>query len=406
MQHLDAINPLQDAREQWMIRPVLFVDLPGIIYAIDRRVHGKKRTNFVCWLDAAEDYLTPSPLLRNILPFMSTSRTWICEDHWQLLGFAQVRQRPSQTAWDMAYLASMVHSTTSDDEIITGLLEYMLEMAVTHGILRIFAKIEEEIPEFSLFQRSGFQRYARELTYVYQPVDERNNGVHSVDTAQDVQDVPLSLEEVHDELREVDASATVKPLGQNETPLSSLRRWNRHYAWGLHQLYRAATPQRVQMAELLQSSEEYAKLYVGTQRSLFSLFGGGNENYICDVGVRLGAWLRLCRGYDSKPHRLFLVVHPEHAELAEPLIRFGIARLQAASGTVMHPIYCIVREYDTTVITALRNCGFEEIGSKVLLVRHMAQIVTRPSTVPLLEQRAAYGVKGLGTVNPRQKVTR
>ena len=393
-----------------MIRPVLFVDLPGIIYALDRRVHSKKHANFVCWLDPAEDYLTPSPLLRNILPFMSTSRTWICEDHWQLLGFAQVQQRPSHTAWDMSYLASMTQRATSDDEVITGLLEYMLEMAAANGILRIFAKIEEEIPEFALFQRSGFQRYARELTYVYQPVDTQKRGGKSVgiaDTALDVQDLPLSVEEVQEELEELhEASDAVKPLGQNETPLSSLRRWNRHYAWGLHQLYRAATPQRVQMAELLQNSEEYAKLYVGTQRSLFSLFGGGNENYICDVGVRLGAWLRLCRGYDSKPHRLFLVVHPEHAELAEPLLRFGIARLQAASGTVMQPIYCIVREYDTTVITALRKSGFEEIGSKVLLVRHMAQIVTRQSTVPLLEPRAVYGVKGLGTVNSRQKVTR
>ena len=404
-----------------MIRPVLFVDLPGIIYALDRRVHSKKHANFVCWLEPAEDYLTPSPLLRNILPFMSTSRTWICEDHWQLLGFAQVRQRPSHTAWDMSYLASMTQRATSDDEVITGLLEYMLEMAASNGILRIFAKIEEEIPEFALFQRSGFQRYARELTYVYQPADTQKQGrknVDTADTALDIQDLPLSVEEVQEELEKLqnvkmmepmEPSETldaVKPLGQQETPLSSLRRWNRHYAWGLHQLYRAATPQRVQMAELLQNSEEYAKLYVGTQRSLFSLFGGGNENYICDVGVRLGAWLRLCRGYDSKPHRLFLVVHPEHAELAEPLLRFGIARLQAASGTVMQPIYCIVREYDTTVITALRNSGFEEIGSKVLLVRHMAQIVTRQSTVPLLEPRAVYGVKGLGTVNSRQKVTR
>ena len=327
---------------------------------------------------------------------MSTSHTWICEDHWQLLGFAQVRDRPSHTAWDMSYLASMVQRTTSDDDVITALLEYMLEMAVNKSVLRIFAKIEEEIPEFALFQRSGFQRFARELTYVYRPVDKRSKGNSE-------QEMPVSLEEVQEDLKD---GAAPPPLGKIESPLSSLRRWNRHYTWGLHQLYRAATPQRVQMAELVQDSEEYARLYVGTQRSLFSLFGGGNENYICDVGVRLGAWLRLCRGYDSKPHRLFLVVHPEHAELAEPLLRFGIARLQAASGTVMHPIYCMVREYDTTVITALRDCGFEEIGSKVLLVRHMAQIAVRQSTVPLLEQRAVYGVKGLGTVNPRHKVTR
>ena len=29
-----------------MIRPVLFVDLPGIIYALNRRVSGKQQTSF------------------------------------------------------------------------------------------------------------------------------------------------------------------------------------------------------------------------------------------------------------------------------------------------------------------------------------------------------------------------
>jgi N-acetylglutamate synthase-like GNAT family acetyltransferase len=388
-----------------MIRPVLFVDLPGIIYALDRRVSGKKRANFVCWLEPVEDYLTPSPLLRNLLPFMSSTRTWICEDHWRLLGFAQVRERPSHEAWDMSYLASMVQRTAFDDDVISALLEYTLEMAATHGILRVFAKMEEDVPEFTLFQRSGFQRYARELTYVYSPADKRSSEVQARPGMQETREIAPSSVDARKEMQEVNPSGTPTPLGQSE-PLSSLRRWNRHYTWGLHQLYRAATPQRVQMAELLQNSEEYTRLYIGTQHSLFSPFSGGNENYICDVGVRVGAWLRLCRGQDSKPNRIFLVVHPEHADLAEPLLRFGMARLQAASGMTVRPIYCMVREYDSIVITALRDCGFEETGSKALLVRHMAQLAMRQSTVPLLEQRAVYGVKGLGTVNPRQKVTR
>ena len=348
-----------------MIRPVLFVDLPGIIYAIDRRARSRQHefANFVCWLEPVEDAITPSPLIRNILPITPSSRTWICEDHWRLLGFAQMRERPSRTAWDMSYLASIVQrspATSSEEDVLIALLEYMAEMAATHGILRIFAKVEDEVPELGLFQRSGFQRYARELTYVYS-------------------DGALS--------------------GPDEPLLPSLRRWNRHYAWGLHQLYRAVTPQRVQMAELLESSEEYAKLHVGTQQ----LFSNRNENYICDVGVRLGAWLRLCRGQGSTPHRLFIQVHPEHVDLAEPLLRFGMRRLQEND---IRPIYCMVREYDSSVITALRNSGFEQTLTKDLLVRHMALLATRQSTVPLLEQRAVYGLKGLGTVNSRQKTMR
>ncbi|QBD80549.1 hypothetical protein EPA93_33095 [Ktedonosporobacter rubrisoli] len=349
-----------------MIRPVLYVDLPGIIYSIDRRARHKQHelANFVCWLEPVESDLPQSFFLRNILPVNPASRTWICEDHWRLLGFAQVCERPSHNAWSISYLASMTQRTISSEEILNALLEYTLEMAAEHGILRIFAKVEDELPELGLFQRAGFQRYARELTYVYEP-----------------------------------GSTALKA----EPPLPSLRRWNRHHVWGLHQIYRSVTPQRVQMAELLDNSEEYAKLNVGPQRSLSSLFVRGNENYVCDVGVRIGAWLRLCRGHGSSPHRIFLSVHPEHADLAEPLLRFGISRLQE---TDVRRIYCLVREYDSFVITALRNSGFEQSLTKVLLVRHVALLAMRQSTVPLLEQRAVYGLKGLGTVNSRQKIMR
>lgn len=350
-----------------MIRPVLYVDLPGIIYALDRRARSRQHefANFVCWLEPVELQLPPPPILRNILPLNPAARTWICEDHWRILGFAQVRERPQRIAWDMSYLASMAQQGISGDEILTALLEYTLEMAAAHGILRIFARVEDEIDEIDLFLRAGFQRYARELTYVYEP-----------------------------------GSTTLEP----EPNLPSLRHWNRHHVWGLHQIYRAITPPRVQMAELLENSEEFAKLRVGALRPLPSLFNRGNENFVCDVGVRLGAWLRISRGHGSTPHRVALIVHPEHSDLAEPLLRFAIRRLQE---TGVQCIYCLVREYDSCVITALRNSGFKQVSTKVLLVRHVASLATRQRTVPLLNHRgAAYGLKGLGTVNSRQKIKR
>ena len=113
--------------------------------------------------------------------------------------------------------------------------------------------------------------------------------------------------------------------------------------------------------------------------------------------------MRICRGHGSAPHRISLIVHPEHTELAEPLLRFGVQRLLEVD---VRRIYCLVREYDSFVITALRNSGFEQTATKVLLVRHLALLATRQSTVPLLEQRAVYGLKGLGTVNSRQKIMR
>ena len=349
-----------------MIRPVLYVDLPGIIYSIDRRARNKQHelANFVCWLEPEEKRLPLPPILRNIFPLNPASRTWICEDHWRILGFAQVQERPLHTMWDISFLASMVQRNVSSDDVLAALLEYMLEMAAGHGILRIFAKVEDEIPEQELFQRAGFQRYARELTYLYDPAEAQI-------AAPDI-------------------------LSPN---LPSLRRWNRHHVWGLHQLYRSVTPQRVQMAEMLENSEEFAKLHVGSLRPLPSPFSR-NENYVCDMGVRLGAWLRLCRGSGSAPHQLSLIVHPEHADLAEPLLRFGISRLQEES---VRRIYCQVREYQSFVIAALRNSGFEQTSTRALLVRPIALLVMRQRTVPALEQRVVYGVKGLGTVNSRQQ---
>ncbi len=349
-----------------MIRPVLYVDLPGIIYAIDRRARSKQRefANFVCWLESVESDLPPSPILKPILPLHPAIRTWICEDHWRILGFAQIRERPRHTAWDLSYLASMVDTNLSNEEVLLALLEYTLEMAATHGILRVFAKVETEVPELDLFQRAGFQRYARELTYVYEPG-------------------PNNL--------------TPEPAPP------SLRRWERHHIWGLHQLYRAITPQRVQTAELLENSEEFAKLYAGSLQPLPTLFARGSENYVCDVGVRIGAWMRINQGHGPAPHRISLLIHPEHTELAEPLLRFGIQRLLEAD---VRRIYCLVREYDSFVITTLRNSGFEQVSTKALLVRHIASLAMKQSTVPLLEQRAVYGLKGLGTVTSRQKIMR
>src|SRR5438067_6754038 len=355
-----------------MIRPVLYVDLPGIIYSIDRRARSKQHefANFVCWLEPEEKRLPLPRFLRNIFPLNPASRTWICEDHWRILGFAQVQERPSHTMWDISYLASMVQRNLSGDEVLMALIEYMLEMAPGHGILRVFAKVEDEIPEQELFQRAGFQRYARELTYVYYP----NVGAQFI--------APSNIDTT-----------------QNPN-LPSLRRWNRHHVWGLHQLYRSVTPQRVQMAEMLENSEEFAKLHVGSLRALPFSLSQGNENYVCDVGVRLGGWLRLCRGHGSAPHQLFLIVHPEHSELAEPLLRFGIRRLQEHS---VRRIYCQVREYESFVIAALRNSGFEHTSTRAMLVRHIALLAMRQRTVPALEQRVVYGVKGLGTVNSRQQ---
>src|SRR5437588_5662661 len=211
-------------REHWMIRPVLYVDLPGIIYAIDHRARSKQHefANFVCWLEPEENRILLPPVLRNIFPLNPASRTWICEDHWHILGFGQVRERPLGMTWDLSYLASMVNSSIASDDVLAALLDYILEIATTHSILRIFAKVDDEIPEMELFQKAGFQRYARQLTYIYEA------GVGDGAGGRD-KSGPY----------EGEGAGGRDKSGPYEL---TLRRWNRHHVWGWHQLYRAVTP--------------------------------------------------------------------------------------------------------------------------------------------------------------------
>src|SRR6202043_3230847 len=120
---------------------------------------------------------------------------------------------------------------------------------------RIFAKVDDEIPEMELFQKAGFQRYARQLTYVFDPSIETQGGdLNSREQGRPQGYAPTDR----------GPEADNRPLGSIKRDPPSLRRWNRHHVWGLHQLYRATTPQRVQMAEMLEKSEELAKLYVGS----------------------------------------------------------------------------------------------------------------------------------------------
>jgi hypothetical protein len=93
------------------------------------------------------------------------------------------------------------------------------------------------------------------------------------------------------------------------------------------------------------------------------------------------------------------MVHPENTDLATPLLRFGLSLL--GEGGDARPVYCQVREYEGAVVSALRDSNFEHVATRALLVRHLTLRAMQRRLVPALEQRVAYGVKGLGTAHTR-----
>ena len=168
-----------------MIRPVLNVNLPGIVRALDQRAR-MRESEFAAFVAAPDDDEPRSglgALVTALLPITPHAQTWLAEDHWRLLGLAQARARPGGLAWDLAYLASMLPApdteghisaqppATQDDTLI-ALIQYALNAAIKAGVQRVFARVEDERPELELFAKLGFQRYARESTWALESAEQ------------------------------------------------------------------------------------------------------------------------------------------------------------------------------------------------------------------------------------------
>src|SRR5262249_9024652 len=149
--------------------------------------------------------------------FTPTAYTWICEDRWHLLGVAQTTPRPGREAWDLTYLAALTPPSgqppvADPDDVLAELAQRTLDVAITRGVQRFFARVEDDCPRIEIFGKLSFQRYARELTYAL-------------------------------ETPQAGLAVLVKPA---EAPL---RGWHPEDAWGLLRLYDAGTPHRVRIAE-------------------------------------------------------------------------------------------------------------------------------------------------------------
>lgn len=380
-----------------MIRPVPYVDLPGIVYALDRwmRARNGEYANFVIAPVYEEPRSGLAALVSAIWPFTPNALTWICDDRWHPLGVAQARARPGSQAWDLLYLAAMSNPgghapSIPQDEVLLELVEYALNAAIMRGVHRFFAVMDDDRPELELFSKMGFQRYARELTY-WLPAPAAS-GETSADGGAD-RDIPITPSTLP-------PPASARSVASRQGPVADvpLRGWHRHDAWGLLRLYDACTPRRVQIAEGL-TSEEFVHTRAGGGRTWYvPLVEPRGAAFIHDRGVRLGGWIRLRFGRGTQPHQLWVMAHPDEPDVPQALVRFGL-RLLASKGP--RPIVCQVREYEGHVVDALRAAGFEHCGTRALLVRHLTMRAMLQRDVPAVESRVVYGVRGLGTAQTR-----
>lgn len=395
-----------------MIRPVPYVDLPGIVYALDRwmRARNGEYANFVTAPAYEEPRSGIAALVSAVWPFTPNALTWICEDRWHPLGVAQARTRPGAQAWDLLYLAAISAPggqppSMPQDDVLLELVQYALNAAMMRGIHRFFAALDDERPELELFAKMGFQRYARELTYWLPSPQAASEGPNAQpgDTAGSVSRVAIAspsaprlprlprLPGLRAEAAQLEQDAALR----SEAPLRS---WHHHDAWGLLRLYDACTPRRVQIAEGLTNDEFISTRAGGGRTWHMPLVEPRSAAFVHDRGVRLGGWIRLRFGRGVLPHQLWVMAHPDEPDVPLALVRFGL-RLLAADGP--RPVVCQVREYEGTVVDALRAAGFEHCGTRALLVRHLTMRALAQRDVPAVETRVVYGVRGLGTAQTR-----
>ncbi len=381
-----------------MIRPVLNVDLPGIVYAIDARARTRNGefARFVVAPDREEPRSGLHALLSAVLPITPHAHTWLAEEHWRLLGLAQARSRPGAQAWDLTYLATVVPSASQPlvvdpDDVLLELVQYALNIALTRGVLRFFTRVEDDASEQEVFTRLGFQRYAREATYCLPSAADgldalAAGALGTLDTLTGEHAAPQGGRLTLVAPRRSDVLAQ-----RAEVPL---RRWHRHDAWGLMRLYTASTPHLVQVAEGLTSDELVYTRAGGGRTWTLPLVEPACEAFVLDRGVRLGGWIRLRYGRGSQPHMLSLLAHPDDDGVATELLRFGLELLRQKPPRA---IVCQVRDYESPVVNALRSAGFEQIASHALLIRHLAARISRAREAHVTEPRVVYGVKGFGT---------
>lgn len=351
-----------------MIRPVLYVDLPGIIYALDQRSRGVGRSfaRFVCAPDYDEVPHGLGSRLRNLFPVRPSSLTWVSEDHWRLQGVAQARMRPNTGSWDITYLASMTHHEANPQDVLLELIEHIVNAAIMNGMQRVFAHTSDHPDHLTLFQRVGFQCFAHEMLYMLPSLAAASND--------------------DEERREREEDVQV-------------RRWRRYDDWGLVRLHDTVTPRKVQIAEMIES-RDLASQFVPRQRT-WRVPGlePVDETYVIDTGERLLGWLRLRLGSGGYPHQIWLMVAGDQHAVADALVALSLERFRDQAPQGDTGVICHVRSYEGTAIDGLRRAGFSHVHTRAILVRQLAQRIYRERYAPQYERvRINYGVKGLGTV--------
>lgn len=249
-------------------------------------------------------------------------------------GFVQARWRSGTPVLDLLFIAPALDVKPGAAWLWQHLLQKLVRVGGERQVQRLFAHLPEQAhAEIEVMRQAGFAIYTQDRLLCLQPAAQQ--------AQPNQQWVPR--EPTHD--------------------------------WGLSRLYNLLTPNVVQQAESMlatPSSQSSHGTWWGSRRGCYVLPGDS-------AGEVLG-YLRLTKGEHG--HWLKLVLHPEQVAACDSLLYQALDLMDSWS---RRPLYCDVRAYEGDLLPGMQQVGFEEVMSRMLLVRHTTAHVrvarTRPATL-------------------------
>jgi hypothetical protein len=269
-----------------------------------------------------------SVLIHSILYPRTGPSTFILDqkdEHGQLFGLAQMRNRLGRPEQDVVFMAPTLEAGNGNHAIWQRMLAHLCVQTAERGNFSLYASLPINSEEYQLFKNVGFLEYSQEDVFQLgsQPLPQPASS-------------PVSL-------------------------AISLRSQQPSDGWGLQNLYALLTPRQVQNAEGLAQGQ-----WASGRRNWAE--PGRREGYVWqEKGEILGA-IHLHSGKRGCWIRALL--HPSVLDQAQELAQ---AALGIAARKNPHvPIYFALRQYEIGWRSTLLDLGFEPLTTQVLVVKPMA----------------------------------
>ncbi|MCD6289822.1 MAG: hypothetical protein J7M34_04905 [Anaerolineae bacterium] len=264
----------------------------------------------------------------------------------RLDGFIQVRRRWDRAEADLVFISPDLGAERAP-EIWHRLLQYCCRKAGDNGVQRVYASLPDDREELGVFREAGFSLYARENIFRLKlPTMSGFLTGDGIRAAYEVSD------------------------------------------WQLRRLYMQHTPRLVQLAEGASGGDTLPPFLSDVDWAVV-------QNYVLVEDQEAYGFIQVLSGRDG--HLLRLWGDTMDSERMSRLLGWGIA---AAREQSMRPVYCAVRDYQGGLRALLEESGFEYVGQRARLVKHVVRPEQVPvgNAVPALEPRteAITTVSGLG----------